>query len=76
MSTTLTALDAGDGTERCAICGCTLPDRSPTSPAIRSCELHWWREQTRRFDAGETVHPLALSVLTTGQRPHATDPNR
>jgi hypothetical protein len=49
--------------ERCADCGNTLPERSPTSPIERRCEDCWWADQTRRWHAGEPVDPLAASVL-------------
>lgn len=66
MTTTTFASDP----DRCATCGVILPERSPTSPAVRYCERDWWREQARRFDAGEDVSPYALDVLQRGRRPY------
>ena len=70
MTRTLVATADGGG-ERCADCGHTLPERSPTSPVERRCQDCWWADQTRRWHTGEPVHPLAVSVLRRrhGQQP-------
>jgi hypothetical protein len=54
-----------DPFERCADCHLTMPERSPTSPAIRRCERCWWAHNRRLYDAGDidAVDPLALGYL-------------
>jgi hypothetical protein len=72
MTRTLVATaDHGEPSERCAGCGHPLTERSPSSPPERRCQDCWWAEQTRRYLAGEPVHPMAQTVL---QRRHG-DPS-
>lgn len=52
----------------CVSCGVSLPEPSPTSPAIRYCHDHYWAEQLRRFDAGECDDPWVAAWLTAPPR--------
>jgi len=68
---TLALIATADPDERCADCGVRLPKRSASSPAERRCQDCWWTEQDRRYQAGEPVHPLAVTVLA---RRHSEEP--
>ena len=65
MPTALADRPDDDPVERCADCHLTMPDCSPTSPAIRRCEACWWSHNRRLFDADDlaAVDPLALGYL-------------
>ena len=51
--------------DRCADCRRTMPERSPTSPAVRRYEACWWSHNRHLFDAGDlaAVDALALGYL-------------
>ena len=63
--TTITGIAVADHGERCVDCESPMPPRSPASPNERRCQDCWWADQTRRYVAGDAVHPLAVSVLRT-----------
>lgn len=56
--------------DRCATCGISLPERAPQSPEVRHCQDHWWREQLRRFDAGEAIDRGVADWFVTPRTEH------
>lgn len=55
--------------ERCATCGAPLAERSAGSPAERYCQDDWYREQLRRFDAGDLADGWLAEWFTRPRTP-------